>query len=57
MYRGALKFKRVDHILREQKREEWNQPRFWPVILVVVLLGLGTVPAINTIRRRGKATA
>jgi hypothetical protein len=27
------------------------------LILVVVLLGLGTVPAINTIRRRGKATA
>jgi len=57
MYRGALKFKRVDHVLREEKREEWNQPRFWPVVLVVIILGLGTVPAINTIRRRGKATA
>ncbi len=57
MYRGALKFKRIDHVMREEKREEWNQPLFWPVIVFVILLGLGTVPAINTIRRRGKATA
>ncbi|MFV1975698.1 MAG: ABC transporter substrate-binding protein [Candidatus Scalindua sp.] len=57
MYRGALKFKRIDHVLREEKRERWNQPRFWPVVVVMILLGMGTVPAINTIRRRGKATA
>ncbi len=57
MYRGALKFKRIDHVTREKRREEWNQPMFWPVIVVFILLGLGTLPAINTIRRRGKATA
>ncbi len=57
MYRGALKFKKIDHVMREGKREEWNNPRFWPVIVFIILLGLGTVPAINTIRRRGKATA
>jgi len=57
MYRGALKFKKIDHILREEKREEWNKPKYWPVAIVLVLLVVGTIPALNTVRRRGKATA
>ncbi|KAF0191238.1 MAG: extracellular solute-binding protein [Gammaproteobacteria bacterium] len=57
MANNALKFTRIDPVQRAEKRTEWNKPVVWPVILVVALLVVGTLPAIRVYRRRQQAAA
>jgi oligopeptide transport system substrate-binding protein len=38
MLEGGLKYARVDHALREEKRREWNPVPLWPVLAVGVAL-------------------
>ncbi|MCG8378153.1 MAG: peptide ABC transporter substrate-binding protein, partial [Proteobacteria bacterium] len=52
MARNTLKYKTIDAKLRKQKRLEWNKPVIMPVVIVLVLLLISTVPAIVTYRRR-----
>jgi ABC-type transport system substrate-binding protein len=54
---NTLKYQRVDVALREQLRTEWNRPVFWPVILVVFVLGVVALPAVLGHQRREAATA
>jgi ABC-type transport system substrate-binding protein len=35
---NILKYQRVDPVLREQKRREWNRPAMWPGIAILVAL-------------------
>ncbi|MCP4570342.1 MAG: peptide ABC transporter substrate-binding protein, partial [FCB group bacterium] len=51
---NTLKYKRLDPTLREQKREEWNRPVVWPVIIFLTLLSLSLLPAIYTVWSREK---
>ena len=57
MASNGLKYQRIDPVLREQKRREWNEPIVWPAVLLLALLGVSIVPAILTFRRRERATA
>jgi oligopeptide transport system substrate-binding protein len=57
MARNGIKFQRIDARLREQRRAEWNRPLVWPVVLVVLLLVLGSVPAWMAYRRRERRSA
>ena len=52
MARNGLKFYRLDAGTREKLRAQWNQPRVWPLLLVLSLLVLGTVPAVRGWRAR-----
>jgi ABC-type transport system substrate-binding protein len=52
-----LKYFRIDANLRDQKRNEWNEPILWPVILMVCMLIGGSVPAIIAFRRRENSAA
>jgi ABC-type transport system substrate-binding protein len=54
---NGLKYQRIDPVLREAKRREWNQPVLWPVALGAGLLVLSLVPAVTTYRRRERETA
>jgi peptide/nickel transport system substrate-binding protein len=54
---NTLKYQRIDPILRERLREEWNRPVIWPLLLVVGLVGLAILPAVIGHRRREGATA
>ena len=45
MAHNTLMYKRLDHDLRERKRIEWNQPIWWPLALVALLLVLSLIPA------------
>jgi len=57
MANNKLKYKRIDPVKRQAQRELWNQPVWWPVILIVVLLGLSLIPAIRYHRRRERSAA
>lgn len=52
MANNTLKYKRVDPVLRNEKRQEWNQPIWWPVALGIIILILVLLPAIISYRRR-----
>ncbi len=52
MAHNTLQYKRIDPVLREQKRAEWNQPRVWPVVAALLVLVIGTLPAVISYRRK-----
>ena len=57
MARNGLKFYRLDPALRESKRAEWNRPVVWPLLALLALLILGTLPALRSWRARELARA
>ena len=57
MARNRLKYERVDAAKREALRERWNRPVLWPVALVILVLVLGSLPAIVSYRRRERMAA
>ena len=57
MANNILKYKRIDPVTRKAQREQWNSPVWWPVILIVVILGLSLVPAIRYHQRRERSAA
>jgi len=54
---NTLKYQRVDAASREQRRSEWNRPVVWPVLLLLLVLGVAIWPAWSGYRRRETATA
>ena len=52
MISNRLKYSRIDTKLREQKREEWNKAKFWPLLLGFLVLGGAIYPAVRAYRRR-----
>ena len=57
MARNGLKYQRVDALLREARRTEWNKPVAWPLALILVLLAAFALPVWRTWRRRERAAA
>lgn len=53
---NTLKYQRVDAVMRERLRTEWNRPVFWPLVFVVLVLGAIALPAIIGHRQRETAT-
>ncbi|TCK17801.1 ABC-type transport system substrate-binding protein [Thiogranum longum] len=51
MANNTLKYKRIDPVVREQKRREWNKPIVWPLGLMGLLLVLMVIPAVIGYRR------
>ncbi len=54
---NTLKYQRVDVAMRQTLRAEWNQPVFWPLVLVAGLLVAIALPATIGHRRKEAATA
>ncbi len=52
MANNTMKYIRIDAKLREMKRMEWNRPNFMPLIVVLVVLVVGSIPAVISVRRR-----
>jgi hypothetical protein len=57
MARNSLKYVRVDVDKRAGMRREWNRPLLWPVLLLLVVLVAGSVPAFISYRRREHVAA
>jgi len=57
MANNKLKYKRIDPVKRKAQRESWNQPVWWPVLLIIIILCLSIIPAIRYHKRRERAAA
>ncbi len=57
MANNTLKYLRVDPRPRKERREQWNQPVVWPLVLVALVLLLSITPAVVVYRRRERGGA
>jgi ABC-type transport system substrate-binding protein len=57
MANNGLKYQRIDPLLRERLRAEWNRPVLWPLGLGAAVLALMLLPAVLAYRRRERAGA
>jgi uncharacterized membrane protein YukC len=48
---------KIDPVLRQQKIDEWNYPRWWPIGLFALLLALAIWPSYVALKRRERQTA
>jgi len=56
MANNRLKYTRIDAVARTEKRQLWNRPIFWPLVVGLFLFVALLIPAINAYRRRAKET-
>ncbi|MFA6051901.1 MAG: ABC transporter substrate-binding protein [Methylobacter sp.] len=56
MANNTLKYQRIDTAARTEKRQEWNKPVFWPLVLCSVFFVLILIPSVNAYRRRVRET-
>jgi ABC-type transport system substrate-binding protein len=56
MANNQLKYARLDTAIRNEKRQQWNQPLFWPLLLGGALFVLLLIPAIKAYHRRTHKT-
>lgn len=57
MANNTLKYRRLDPVLRQQLRHDWNRPVLWPLWAGAALLVLLALPAWWLVRRRERSTA
>lgn len=57
MSNNTLKYKRIDPELRYEMRRLWNQPLWWPVVMLVVVLVITMIPAWRSYKRRERSAA
>lgn len=57
MARNTIKYRTLDPLLRAGLQQAWNQPVVWPIVLVLVALVLGSLPAYRSYRRHQEARA
>jgi ABC-type transport system substrate-binding protein len=57
MARNGLKFQRVDPVLREARRAEWNRPVLVPALVIAALVALGLVAGVRAYRARERRSA
>lgn len=57
MARNSMKYRKIDVVLREQRRNEWNRPVVWPLAFVALGLAAMVAPALRNYRRRERDTA
>ncbi|SPX61374.1 extracellular solute-binding protein [Legionella feeleii] len=55
--RNTLKYLAVDVDLRNELRERWNKPVFWPLALLLILFVLTLLPLLIAYRRKEKQSA
>ncbi|KVW96136.1 ABC transporter substrate-binding protein [Thiobacillus denitrificans] len=57
MANNTLKYRRIDPGLREARRDEWNRPVLWPIVLLLAALVAVIAPAVIAWRRHERKTA
>lgn len=57
MVRNTLQYMKIDSDLRSKKIAEWNPPIWWPLLLLVGLVGLLVWPAWRVLRQQAQQNA
>ncbi len=57
MVRNTLQYVRIDPALRVERIAQWNQPIWWPLLLLALALAVLVWPAWRTLRRQQTRTA
>ncbi|MCG2634590.1 MAG: ABC transporter substrate-binding protein [Gammaproteobacteria bacterium] len=57
MANNTVKYQRIDPELRLTQRRAWNQPKWWPVVLILGALLASIIPAFLAYRRRQSSPA
>jgi len=57
MVRNGLQYLRIDPELRAQKVAQWNRPIWWPLPVLLLVLGLLIWPAWRMLKRQQQRTA
>jgi ABC-type transport system substrate-binding protein len=57
MARNSIKYLKLDVERRAALRKEWNRPVVWPVVLILLVLGVSAIPAVVSYRRRERMAA
>jgi hypothetical protein len=57
MARNSIKYLRIDPAKRAELRAQWNRPVLWPALLILAVLGLSSIPAVVSYRRRERMAA
>ena len=52
MANNTMKYIKIDAARRQARRDEWNRPNVWPVVAVIAILAISSLPAIITMRRK-----
>lgn len=52
MAHNTLQYKRIDPFERQAKREKWNEPVLWPVIILFLIFITTALPAFFTYRKK-----
>ncbi len=55
MANNGLKYQRIDPVMRERLRNEWNRPRWWPLVLVLLAAVIVGAVGWRAYRRRENA--
>ena len=55
MANNLLKYRRVVSEDRQAKREAWNKPNYWPLILIGLFLMASLIPAVVAFRKRERS--
>lgn len=56
MANNRLKYTRIDARKRAEKREQWNQAVFWPLLLALLMIILLAFPAVKAFKKRARET-
>ncbi len=57
MLNNTLKYIRIDPETRNKLRTQWNQPVFWPIMLLLLILLISIIPAYISYKRREHSAA
>ncbi|MEQ8428133.1 MAG: ABC transporter substrate-binding protein [Gammaproteobacteria bacterium] len=52
MANNTLKYKRIEPMLRAERQQQWNQPVWWPIAVLILGVILVLLPAIISWRRK-----
>jgi ABC-type transport system substrate-binding protein len=55
MANNELKYRRIDTVARTEKRQQWNKPVFWPLVLGGLFAVVLLLPAALAYRQRSRA--
>ena len=52
---NTMKYRRIDSARRVQRQEQWNQPVYWPLLVLLGLIIAGVLPAALALRRQERS--